>query len=365
MQMKIDRIDTLVRGPIAIVRVRTACGIEGIGQTAPYQADLSAQVLHQMVAPGVLGRDPWDVEVLVDEILRRHYKFTGGFLQRAVAGIDTALWDVLGQATGQPVAKLIGGIRRASVPMYGSSMVRDTSPEEEVERLLGAVERYGFEGVKLRVGEVMGGDSDASPGRTERLVPAARDVLGDQVAISADANGGYSPGRAIRIGRLLEENDYWHFEEPCDFQDLEGTARVCQALDIPVAGGEQDSSLPQFQRILNQRVVDIVQPDIGYLGGISRARRVAIMAEAAGIPCTPHCANDSLLQVFTLHLATALPACTQRQEWSIEHTPWTEGVYGPMLELADGEVAAPTSPGWGIELDPTFMRSATITTSRR
>lgn len=362
--MKIDRIDTLVRGPIAIVRVRTACGIEGIGQTAPYQADISAHVLHQMVAPWVLGRDPWDVEALVDEILRRHYKFSGGFLQRAVAGIDTALWDVLGRATGQPVAKLIGGIRRASVPMYGSSMTRDTSPDEEAERLLGAVEKYGFGGVKLRVGEVMGNDGDASPGRTERLIAAAREGLGDQIAISADANGGYSSGRAIRIGRLLEEYDYWHFEEPCDFQDLEGTARVRHALDIPIAGGEQDSSLQQFQRTLNQRVVDIVQPDIGYLGGIARARRVAIMAEAAGIPCTPHCANDSLLQVFTLHLATALPACTQRQEWSVETTPWTEGVYAPVLTLADGEVAAPTAPGWGVELDPSFVQSATIVTSR-
>ncbi|HIZ37237.1 MAG TPA: mandelate racemase/muconate lactonizing enzyme family protein [Candidatus Ruania gallistercoris] len=362
--MKIDRIDTLVRGPIAVVRVRTACGIEGIGQTAPYQANISAQVLHQMVAPWVLGRDPWDVEALVDEILLRHYKFSGGFLQRAVAGIDTALWDVLGQATGQPVAKLIGGHRRATVPMYGSSMVRHTSPEEEVERLLGAVEKYGFEEVKLRVGEVMGADSDASPGRTERLIPAARAELGEHVAICADANGGYSPGRAIQIGRLLEQFDYSHFEEPCDFQDLDGTAYVCRALDIPVAGGEQDSSLPQFHRMLSQRAVDIVQPDIGYLGGISRARRVALMAEAAGVPCTPHCANDSLLQVFTLHLATAMPACTRRQEWSIEATGWTEGVYGPALEIADGEVSAPTRPGWGIELDPAFLRSATITTSR-
>lgn len=362
--MRIDRIETLVRDQIAVVRVMTDSGIEGIGQTAPYRAGITAQVLHDLVAPAFLGRDPWDVEALVDEVMRRQYKFAGGFLQRAVAGIDTALWDILGKDAGQPVMKLIGGRARETVPMYGSSMVRDTTAEEEVERLFGAIEKHGFGGVKLRIGDVMGRDVDAAPGRTEALIGMAREALGNGVDIAADANGGFSPARAVVVGRLLEQNQYSHFEEPCNFEDVEGTARVTRALEIPVAGGEQDSSLHQFHRMISSGVVDIVQPDIGYVGGISRARRVAVLAEAAGIPCTPHCANSSLLQVFTLHLAAAMPACTQRQEWSIEDTPWTAELYEPVLEVTDGDVHAPTTPGWGVQLTTQFVRSATVTISR-
>jgi L-alanine-DL-glutamate epimerase-like enolase superfamily enzyme len=295
--MRIAPIETLIRDLLAVVRVTTDDGVVGIGQTAPFEAGTSAHVLHKMVAPLFLGKDPWDVETLVDECLRAHYKLPSSFLHRALAGVDTALWDVLGQVTGQPVAKLIGGHARASVPMYGSSMSRSTTPEEEAERLAELVAARGFRAVKIRVGQLMGRDVDAAPRRTERIIPHMREVLGDDVDILADANGGFSVGRAIRVGRLLEDHGYFHFEEPCPFPDLEQTAQVASALDIPVAGGEQDISLPQFQRMINGRAVDIVQPDIGYIGGISRARKVAVLAEAAGVPCTPHCANSSLLQV--------------------------------------------------------------------
>lgn len=347
-----------------MVRVHTDEDVIGIGQTAPYHAGISAKVVHEMVAPFFLGRDPWDVEALVDECLRVHYKFAGSFLHRAVAGVDTALWDILGKSAGVPVTRLIGGMARTEVPMYGSSMLRSTTAEEEVERLLAAVETHGFRGVKLRVGDVMGRDTDASPGRTAVLVPRAREALGSEISIAADANGGCTPAGAIRLGRLLEEHEYFHFEEPCPFDDVEGTRQVADALDIPVAGGEQDWSLPKIAEMLTRRAVDILQPDIGYVGGVSRARKVAALAEAAGIPCTPHCANDSLLQVFTLHLAAAVPGCTQLQEWSIETAGWSEGIYGPMLTVVDGAVTVPTSPGWGVELDPVFVRTAELATSR-
>ncbi|WP_255946295.1 mandelate racemase/muconate lactonizing enzyme family protein [Streptomyces odontomachi] len=361
--MRIARIETLLRGPLAVVLVHTDDGLTGIGQTAPYEAAGSVEILHTMIAPHFLGRDPWDVEALVDACLRTHYKFPGSFVHRALAGVDTALWDILGKAVGRPVSKLLGGHARASVPMYASSMRRDIGPEAEAERLAQAVADHGFRAVKIRVGEAMGRDADAAPGRTERIVPHTRRVLGDAVEISADANGGFSVGRAIRVGRLLEEYGGFHFEEPCPFADLEQTAQVAAALDIPVSGGEQDYSLAQFHRMITGRAVDIVQPDIGYIGGVSRARKVAVLAEAAGIPCTPHCANDSLLQVFTLHLAAALPTCFQYQEWSIESTAWSRGVYAPMLEVIDGAVAAPTAPGWGVEVDPEFVRAAERRTS--
>ncbi|WP_316575356.1 mandelate racemase/muconate lactonizing enzyme family protein [Nocardia canadensis] len=364
LPVKIVSIETLVREPVAVVRVRTDDGVEGIGQTAPYAAEMTSQVLHSMVARFFLGRDPWDVETLVENCLQTYYKFPSTFLYRALAGLDTAVWDILGRATGQPVSKLLGGHVRDSIPVYASSMRRDIGPDEEAARLLEHIETDGFEAVKIRVGSAMGRDRDVAVRRTERIIARVRDKLGENIAISADANGGFTAARAIRVGRMLEDYAYHHFEEPCPYAQLEQTAQVTAALDIAVSGGEQDNSLSQFNRMIAGRVVDIVQPDIGYLGGISRARKVAVLAEAAGIPCTPHCANDSLLQVFTLHLAVAMPACSQAQEWSIEETPWSRNIYHPLPTVVDGRVAAPTGPGWGVSLDPDFVTTAERRVSR-
>lgn len=356
--MRIETIETFTcDDQVSMVRIRTDDGAEGIGATSPYLARASAALLHDLLAPAFLGADPWDLEALVTETVRREYKFHGTLFFRALCGIDTALWDLLGKATGQPVYRLLGGGLRERIPVYGSSMSRSITPEAEAERMARLVSSHGFGCFKLRVGTPMGRDVDAWPGRTEAIIGTVREALGPDVGLHADANGGFTVARAIEVGRLLEEHGYLHFEEPCPFPQLENTAAVAAALDIAVAGGEQDNALEQFHRMITMPAVDIVQPDIGYLGGVSRARRVALMAEAAGIPCTPHCANRSPLQVFTLHLAAAMPSVQQFQEWSIEDTPWTEGLYGPVPQVRDGEVAVGAEPGWGIELDPDVARS--------
>lgn len=361
--MKIVRIETHLGPHHAVVRVLTDDGAEGIGQTAASAPEITVDVLHAMVAPCFLGQNPWDHQRLVERCLTRTYKFPGTFILRALCGIETALWDLLGHVTGQPVYRLLGGLERTAVPMYASSMRRDTSPEEEVERLAEAVAREGFECVKIKIGGRMNRDQDASPGRTERLVRLARETLGDDVGINADANGSYSPAEAIRVGRLLERYGYHFFEEPCPFPQIENTALVAKALDIAVAGGEQDTSLNQFQRMVAMRAVDVVQLDIGYIGGMSRARRVAELADLAGMPCTPHSAGNTLLQVFTLHFAAAMPACSQWQEWSVEGAGDVERrrLYEPALVVKDGVVAVPTGPGWGVTVSSAYL----ATTERR
>lgn len=365
--MKIARIETHLapKGTVAVVRVYTDDGVEGVGQTAPYRADITAGVLHELVAPLFLGRDPRDVQRLAEQCLTTLYKFTGTFVYRALCGVETALWDILGKVTGQPVYRLLGGAARATVPMYASSLSREITPEQEARRMAELVDKYGFRCVKIKIGGRMGQDVDAVPGRTERIIPLMREALGDGVDISVDANGGFSPHRAIRVGRLLERHGYFHFEEPCPYTEWENTAAVAAALDIPVAGGEQDNALATFERLIRMRAVDIVQVDIGYIGGIGRARRVAELAELAGLPCTPHCSNHSLLQVFTLHLAAAMPACRHYQEWRAdEDQPWA-ALYEPHVQVVDGAVAAPARPGWGITIRPEYLRAAESRVSRR
>ena len=357
--MKIASIETFSRGPLlAVVRVRTEDGAEGWGQTSPYSADATVHQLHSYVAPFFVGRDPWDWEALVDEFTRKSYKHYGTSLWRALCGIDTAVYDLLGKVTNRPVYQLLGGAVRTSLPVYGSSMSRKTTPEEEADRMIALTETHGFRAFKVRIGDVMGQDKDVWPGRSKKLVNTVRNAMGPDVVLHADANGGFSAPEAIRMGRLLEDLEFGHFEEPCPYYELESTAEVARVLDIPIAGGEQDNMLPHFHRMIESRTVDIVQPDVGYVGGMARMKKIAQMAEAAGIVTTPHCANQTMLQVFSLHLAASQPSATAFQEWSIETIPYFEGIFSPMPVVQDGLVTLGDAPGWGVEILPEFLKKA-------
>lgn len=357
--MKIVSIESFNRSSlISLVRVRTDDGTEGWGQMAPYYADQSANVLHMMVAPYFIGTDPWDWEASVAEFSRKSHKHWGGLLWRALAGVDTAVYDLLGKVTGRPVYQLLGGAVRTEIPVYGSAMSRKTSAAEEADRMEQLRETHGFRAFKVRIANVMGRDVDVWPGRSEQVVTTVRERLGDDVVLHADANGGYSEHEAIRMGRLLEELKFGHFEEPVPYDNIEAISRISAALDIPIAGGEQDTSLTQIHRIINGHAVDIIQPDIGYVGGMARARKVMQMAEAAGMTATPHCANMSMLQVFTLHLAASQPSATAFQEWSIEERGYFDGIYSPLPQVVDGKVRLGDAPGWGVEISPEFVASA-------
>jgi len=363
--MKITSIETFHRDDfVAVVRVRTDDGHEGWGQTSPYHAELTVKVLHSIVAEFFIGKDPWDWEALVDDFTRRSHKSYGTLLWRALCGVDTAVYDLLAKSIDRPVYQLIGGAVRTSIPVYGSSLQRGITPEDELERLQRLRETNGFRAFKIKVAEMMGRDTDTWCGRSGELVRVVREGLGSGVTLHADANGGYSAGEAIRMGRILEDYDYGHFEEPCPWNELESTAEVTRVLDIPVAGGEQDNVLEQFHRMVVERVVDIVQPDIGYIGGIARARKVAQMAEVAGLVTTPHCANQSMLQVFSLHLAASQPSISAFQEWNIEPFAWTEGIYWPMPEVIGGDITLGDTPGWGVEVVPDFLQAATRSETR-
>jgi L-alanine-DL-glutamate epimerase-like enolase superfamily enzyme len=359
---KITSIETF-DGHGCIVRVSTDDGLVGYGQTAHSEARITGEVLHTLVARNYLGRDPFDVMTLAEECARAEYKYFGSFLFRALAGVDTALWDLVGKAKSQPVYQLLGGKFRSSVPVYGSGMRRDTTPEEEVDRMVAAVAEHGFRAVKIKIGERNGRDAESRSGRTWRLVPLLRKELGDDIEISADANGAYSPGQAVRIGRLLEEYDYLHFEEPVPFWEYENARSVAATLDIPVGLGEQEFSVENMRRIIQGGMADVIQPDVCYIGGITRARQVADLANLAGLPCVPHSSGRSLTAIFTAHLVTAMPACNLFHEWTIEDAS-SMHVYEPFPVAHNGKIVLPDAPGWGIEIpDSTLQRMPRRTSS--
>ncbi|MEX0284715.1 MAG: mandelate racemase/muconate lactonizing enzyme family protein [Paracoccaceae bacterium] len=359
--MKLTAIETFTTEFVSFVRVTTEDGAQGWGQVAPYFSDITAQVLHRQVAPWALGMDSGDIDAIGDFVRDREHKFPGSYLRRAIGGVDTALWDLRGRREGKPVCELIGGTP-GTIRAYGSSMKRDIAPQDEADRLARLRDTYGYDAFKFRVGAEVGRDQDEWPGRTEEIVPTVRKALGDDVALLVDANSCYSPARAIEVGKLLIDNGISHYEEPCPYWEFEQTKEVTDALSIDVTGGEQDCMMGNWKRMIDERVVDVLQPDICYLGGLSRTLRVARMAEEAGMPITPHCANLSMVTLFTMHLLRAIPNAGKYLEFAIEgldYYPWQEGLFvEDPFAIVDGHATVTDAPGWGVEVSPEWLAKA-------
>lgn len=356
--MKTNRIESFCDRFVGFVRVTAEDGASGWGQVSTYNADITAEVLHRQVAPWVLGQDTSDLDDVLDLVTEREHKFPGSYLRRAMAGFDTAIWDLRGKQAGRPVVELLGGTP-GPLRAYASSMKRDITPAEEAVRMQRLRDEKGFDAFKFRLGAEVGRNRDEWPGRTEEIISTMRRELGPDVELLADANSCFSPARAIEVGRLMEDHGLCHYEEPCPYWELEQTKQVADALAIDVAGGEQDCDLTVWRRMIDIRAVDIVQPDICYLGGISRTLRVARMAEAAGLPVTPHSANLSLVTLFTMHLLRAIPNAGKYLELSIEgpdYYPWQENLFvASPYEVSDGQVVVTDAPGWGMEVSPEWL----------
>ncbi|MEM7742925.1 MAG: mandelate racemase/muconate lactonizing enzyme family protein [Pseudomonadota bacterium] len=356
--MKLSSIETFCTQDVGFVRVTAENDAQGWGQVSTYHSDITAQVLHRQVAPWILWQDTTDLDDLLDLVTEHEHKFPGSYLRRAIGGVDTAIWDLRGKLAGKPVAELLGG-SAGPIRAYASSMKRDITPADEAARLKHLRDTKGFDAFKVRAGAEVGRNQDEWPGRTEEIIPLMRRELGHEVDLLIDANSCYSPDQAIKVGHILQDNGFCHFEEPCPYWELEQTKKVTDALDLDVTGGEQDCDLPTWRRMIDMRAVDIVQPDILYLGGICRTLRVVQMAKAAGLPVTPHCANLSLVTLFTMHLLRAIPNAGKYLEFSIEgedYYPWQDGLFvASPYEIEDGHARVTDAPGWGVEIDPDWL----------
>ena len=315
-------------------------------------------MLHRQVAPWTLGASTDDPDDLFDIVTEREHKFPGSYLRRAIGGLDTALWDIRGKRAGKPVVELLGG-KPGPLRAYASSMKRDISPVAEAERLKRLRDEHGFGAFKIRVGAEVGRNKDEWPGRTEEIIPTIRKALGPDVDLLADANSCFEPDRAIEVGRILEDWGYCHYEEPCPYWELEQTKQVADALAIDVTGGEQDCDLAVWRRMMRMRAVDVAQPDILYLGGICRTLRVVRMAAQAAMPVTPHCANLSLVTLFTMHLLKSISNGGKYLEYSIEgadYYPWQADLFETSPYCVEGGcVPVGREPGWGVEINREWL----------
>jgi L-alanine-DL-glutamate epimerase-like enolase superfamily enzyme len=355
----IQSIELLRKGREDFVRVRSKDGAEGIS-VGNGRADVLHPILNRLIIPYFIGKDARDLEEHLFGVYRyqSNYKLLGLALWNPVAWVEMAILDLLGRLTGQSMGELLGGVIRTRVPYYIASGRRDTTPRQEVDYLRQLIDETGARAVKYRLGGRMSRNQDSLPGRTEGLIRLSRKVLGDHIAIHGDANSSYDARKAIEIGRMLEEINAVYFEEPCPFDNLEETKRVADALTIPVAGGEQESSQWRFQWMIRERGVDIVQPDLHYYGGMIRSIRVARMAELRQIPTTVHISGGFGF-VYMLHFASCVPRIGDWQEYKkgIEtYGNW----FDPALRVENGEFIVPQGPGVGIANPKELLKGAEV-----
>ena len=352
----IESIDLLQNGKYYIVRAHSTDGAEGYAVGNEAHLRNLWPVFLRKVAPFFQGKDARDLDRLVEDCFRSNssYKYQSLAIWLPIASAEFAILDLLGQICAQPVGALVGEVIRSSIDVYRANNFRGRSAEESVERI---VERHLAEqsrAVKFKVGGRMNLPEEP-PGRSERLIPMLREALGDDVTIYADANGSYNIEEGIRIGRMLEEIDAAFFEEPCPFDWLWETKAIGDALDIPIAGGEQESSMRRFRWMVANDGVQVFQPDLLYFGGLIRSIKVARMAEAAGKLCTPHMSGAGLGSLYVLHYASAVPNAGPFQEYKGANKEIPFESTSVSLEARDGQVPAPTGPGLGVRLDPNWI----------
>lgn len=354
----IASIDVLEVQKNLILRARSTDGATGYAFANSRLAYL-LPILQELVIPFFVGKDARDLEALVDGVYahQSNYKLAGLAFWNTVSHVEFALLDLLGKLVDKPVGALFGPILRTEIPIYLSSMRRDTTPEAEVawvgERLAATQARA----VKLKIGGRMSYNADAWPGRTEGLVARARKHFGDEIAIYVDANSSYDVPTAIEVGRMLEGYNIGWLEEPCPFEAYEATKAVADALTMPVVGGEQDTNVHHFAWMVRNRGVDMLQPDLLYNGGMIRTLRVAQVAAAAGINVAPHSPKNDPLAAYMLHFAALIPNLGPHQEWRAvqEDDP---GWYSPIFVPQNGAVALPMGAGLGITYDDDVLSRA-------
>ena len=346
-----------------LVEIETDSGIVGLGE-AGLGGGATATVIDKDLKPLLVGADPLMIEGLWQKMFMRTRQYgRRGVVMQAISGIDIALWDIAGKVAKLPVYRLLGACRDR-VEAYASGGFYQEG--KGVDGVAGEAEGYrarGFTGMKMKIGrnpstqthlrQLLGntGFCEVDPGEDLARVAAVRKALGPQAKLMVDVNCAWSPSFAIEMGRAMEPYNLYWIEEPVETDDIEGSARVADALHTPIAGYETELGLYGFRELIRRGAVDIVQVDIAWSGGFSEGRRIAAYAQAHHRMVAPHAFAGAVLLVSSLHFAAAIPNGLVL-EWDQNPNAIRDDLLTEPLRLeSDGTIRVPERPGLGIELD--------------
>ncbi|MFC5746175.1 mandelate racemase/muconate lactonizing enzyme family protein [Actinomadura rugatobispora] len=355
--MRITKIGTHVVGTpwrnLTYVTVHTDEGLTGVGEARMLgHTGALLGYLAEAERRHVTGSDPFDIEDLVHRMKYGDFGRAGEIVMSGIACVEMACWDIVGKALGQPVWRLLGGRVRDRVKAYANGWYTvDRTPEEFHAAARRVVER-GYRALKL---DPFGAgrmelDHDETI-RSISLVEAVRDAIGPGCELLVEMHGRFSPATAIRLARLLEPYDPAWLEEPVPPENLKALAKVSAHTGLPIATGERIHDRIEFRELLELQAADVVQPDVGHLGGIAETRKLAATAETYYVQLAPHNVGGPVLTAASLQLGVCVPNFK-----ILEHfNDFADAEIGTIAKgapkVVDGHFAVPTAPGLGVELD--------------
>jgi len=343
-----------------LVEVFTDGGITGWGECSPMiNGSAFAPLIDKAIRPSVVGQNPFDVEKMWRSVYFGHYKLGPmGIYLNAIAGVDIALWDIMGKALGVPCYMLMGGKVRDKVPLYASAMRQRRKPVDEAKHLARWIER-GYTAAKIHPYS----EWAFNQGRDDTLdvVREVRAALGPDIRLGVDPNNAYTVERAIEVGRELEKLHASWFEEPIAAYDYAGYARLCDALDIPVSAGEQEYTRWQHKDLIEQGKVDIIQPDVVKCGGLTELRKIGTLASIYNRPVVCHNTQPTIGTAAHYHFWVSEPMCLYHQEYPAEDHPLRDRfpILTEPLQIEKGFLTMPDRPGLGIEVNRKVLKQLT------
>ena len=344
------------------IRARSKDGAEGWSVGHPKKMELSQLVFTKVISPYMQNKDARYIDRLVDGVYlhNSNYKMQGQLFWVALAAAEFAIIDLLGKTAMCSAAELLGGQKRKNVDLYVANNHRTKNVHDSLRQIIKSVNSINAKALKFKVGGRMN-VVDTVPNRTEELIPMVAESLGDKCTLYADANSSYlSVNKAIEVGKILESNGVALYEEPVPFDYLNDTKRVAEALNIPVAWGEQESSQWRFNWMIKNSGVRIFQPDLFYYGRLIRSLRVAKMAEDKGLNCTPHISGGGLGFLYMGIFASCCsnPGPYQEYKGLTNEFPWEST--GDKIKIKNGSMTSPNGYGIGVNIDPDYLAKINI-----
>jgi galactonate dehydratase len=349
--MKIVAVNTyIMESPgreYLFVKLQTDEGIHGWGEGTLEMKQGAVAAAVRDLQDFVLGADPTRVDYLWQRMYRHGFWRGGDVVLTAISAIEQALWDVTGKAYGQPVYKLLGGAVRDAIPCY-----THTDDADEARRLMDDGWRAFKFGLPWGQNPV---DERALLTETVRTARALRDAIGDEVELMCDAHGRLRPSVAIRLGRALEPYNLLFYEEPVPPDNIMALKNVRAAtLGIDLATGERAFTRWGYRELIENQLVDVIQPDLCHTGGIKETLKIAALAETYNILVAPHNPNGPVGTAASVHVAACLPNF-RILEYAL--SPTRDACQaGEPLTAVDGSIPLPTAPGLGVDLDEEYLR---------
>lgn len=355
----IDTLELLRYQKNFICRVRSKDGAVGYSFGNDSQMKSLYPLFVNRLQPFFIGKDACDIETLIEEvyIYESNYKLQSVALWVPLASIEFAILDMMGRIAQKTLGDLVGTVQRNKISVYQANSERDITAELTIQHLKEELAKTKAKAIKFKLGGRMS-HPEFPAGRSEKLIPLVRKTFGDDMVICADANGSYDVAEAIKIGKIMEEYKYSFYEEPVPFDWYEETKMVADAVNIPIAGGEQEPSLRNFRWLIANDGLQIVQADMFYFGGMIRSMRVARMAEAVGKLHIPHVSGIGY--IYMMHFISAIPNAGEYHEYKSFKLDFPFECKTSSLVPEDGVVTVPSEPGLGIDLDPDFIKKHEI-----